>query len=133
MKVISILFFVLVVFASCATSYKPEGYSGGYSSMKLADDVFEVTFSGNGYTRGSFVREMQVRRSAEIGKENGFDYFVEKNQKDNSTTSLNTYNGNLNTVRKAAYTSVIQYFKEGQQPPGAYSVKTILSRYPASK
>jgi hypothetical protein len=35
---------------SCATGYRPVGFGGGYSATQLDENLFQVSFRGNGYT-----------------------------------------------------------------------------------
>jgi hypothetical protein len=94
---------------SCATLYVPNGLSGGYWDNRLASNLFEVGFSGNGYTNSGFASRSVFYRSAEVAYENGFRYFVflEKENSSNrysyqtqghgsSRTQLN-YDGSLST------------------------------------
>lgn len=64
------------VLTGCATAYAPSGMSGGYRESQLAEDVFKVTFQGNGYTKLDEVQEMALLRSAEVVSERGFTHFV---------------------------------------------------------
>ncbi len=52
--------------AACATSYQPDGFSGGYSDMKLGENVWQVDFRGNGYTSSARARDFSLLRAAEI-------------------------------------------------------------------
>lgn len=60
----------------CATTYQPQGASGGYSSSQLDENVFQVTFNGNGYTDRGRANDFALLRSAELALENGYGYFV---------------------------------------------------------
>lgn len=60
----------------CATSYQSNGFAGGYSETQLSENVFNVTFNGNGYTGKERASDFSLLRSAEIAKENGFRYFI---------------------------------------------------------
>ena len=33
----------------CATGYQRQTWTGGYSNLKIQDDIFKVRFKGNGY------------------------------------------------------------------------------------
>lgn len=70
-----ILFTVLVVMASCATPYQQKAFSGGYSDVKLNDNIFNVTFKGNSSTSLERAVDFSMLRSAEITLENGYKYF----------------------------------------------------------
>lgn len=51
-----------LIAAGCATGYHARGLSGGFSETQLDENVFEVSFHGNGYT--SHGREAQARDRA---------------------------------------------------------------------
>lgn len=72
----------LGVVAGCATGpfgptgYQASGWLGGYSDMKVQDDIFKVTFSGNGYTNAVRARDFALLRCAEVTLGNGYKYFI---------------------------------------------------------
>ena len=72
---ITILFIVLI-FAGCATRYQPMGFTGGYSETQLGENIFQVSFYGNGYTSRERVSDFSLLRAAELTLEKGFRYFV---------------------------------------------------------
>lgn len=131
----------------CATSYQRESFSGGYSDMKVGPDMYQVNFSGNGYTSSKTTSLYLLRRCAEIAREQGYQYFafIEKGA-ENSTYQVNqpttttiqprygggyqatSYN-NSYTVSKPSNNGVIKLFKEGTQPPSAYGANDILSNF----
>lgn len=139
---------------SCATPYQPEGYSGGYSDMKLGKDLYQVSFSGNGYTGSDTVQAFFLRRCADLTIEQGYEFFILVNQEagatqystgttHNGTVSRDYYGGynysgssNTTTVTKHGRTGVIKIFKEGAQPEISYDAREILKHYerkPASQ
>ena len=65
----------LAVFA-CATPYQPRAIRGGYSDMQVGDNVFRVSFEGNGYLSAQTASDYALLRSAELTLEKGFRYFV---------------------------------------------------------
>jgi len=67
---------VLITLFGCATKYQPMGFAGGYSGVQLAENSFEVTFRGNGYTSHETVRKSALYRCAELTIEHGYDYYV---------------------------------------------------------
>lgn len=44
--------------------------------MKIADNTYRITISGNGYTSGALAEEHFLRRASEITAENGMSKFV---------------------------------------------------------
>ncbi len=142
-----IKFFMLVsvlILAGCATSYQKDGFTGGYKDMKLGQDLYQVSFKGNGYTKSDRVQKHFLHRCAELTIEQGYDYFVFVNQEAGvSHQNLGTnYNGNISqnyfggynysgTVKTTTITTheqsgVIKLFQDGTQPPIAYEAQEVL-------
>jgi hypothetical protein len=67
---------LVILLAGCATTYQPEGFSGGFSETQLDTNVFRVSFRGNGYTRAERAEELALLRSAELTLKNGFTHFA---------------------------------------------------------
>jgi predicted RNA-binding Zn-ribbon protein involved in translation (DUF1610 family) len=62
--------------AGCATPYQPCGLTGGYSETQLDENVFQVSFHGNGFTSQERASDLCLLRAAEIAKQHGFAYFI---------------------------------------------------------
>jgi hypothetical protein len=75
MKIFRLVTLALLM-VSCATSYKPNGLTGGFSSTQLDVNVFQVSFRGNGYTKRERANDFALLRSAEVALENGYEFFV---------------------------------------------------------
>jgi hypothetical protein len=88
-KVTSLLIFVLLL-VGCATAYQPKGFSGGFSETQLGENIFQVSFRGNGYTRSERASDFSLLRSAEVAIEHGFKYFVIVESGKDSTISAHT-------------------------------------------
>ena len=73
-KIFAILF--CAVFVGCATGYHGQGFTGGYSDMKLQDNIFKVSFKGNGYSSMERAGDFALLRSSEVTIENGYKYFI---------------------------------------------------------
>ncbi len=67
---------LLLAAAGCAPGYRPQGFTGGYSSLHLGDNVFRVTFNGNAYIGAQRVADYALLRAAEVALEHGFRWFV---------------------------------------------------------
>ena len=67
---------VILVLVGCATMYHPVGITGGYNETRLDENVFTVTFRGNGYTSTQRAENFALLRAAECSLENGYKYFV---------------------------------------------------------
>jgi hypothetical protein len=67
--------------AACATAtpYQPAvrgaAVSGGFSDMRVADNRFRVTFSGNTLTKRETVERYLLFRAAELTSQTGYDWF----------------------------------------------------------
>ena len=129
--------------SGCATEYQRQGFSGGYSETQLGENIFQVSFRGNGYTRGERASDFALLRSAEVASENGFRYFiVVESGRDSSlstyttptqsyttgsaygygntaygSATTTTYGGQTYLIRKPSATNTIVCFKE--KPDGA--------------
>ena len=66
---------VLLFIFSCSTPYQPLGILGGYSSEKLHNKSYRVSFTGNQHTKVKTVNDNLFKRCAELTLENGFPYF----------------------------------------------------------
>ncbi|QPQ54879.1 hypothetical protein IC614_11255 [Allosphingosinicella flava] len=67
--------------AACATAtpYQPlgtSGASGGYTSQRIEDNRYRVTFSGNQFTSRDRVENYLLYRAAELTLQQGFDGFT---------------------------------------------------------
>jgi len=78
-----------IALSACATAYQKSGFSGGYSETQLDENVFTVSFRGNGYTGRERVADFTLLRSAELMLNHGYKYFAIIDA--NSHTSHSTY------------------------------------------
>lgn len=92
-----ILIAVVLIMSSCATLYGPSGYKGGYSEIKLSEDVYEVSFNGNGYTSGGVIKNYFLYRCAEITLEKGGNFFIMYDKKIGSITTSTETRGTINS------------------------------------
>jgi len=76
--------------SGCATGYQRQGWTGGYSEMKVQDDIFKVGFRGNGYCGSGRAEDFALLRCAEVALENGYKYFIILDEKSGITTSAYT-------------------------------------------
>lgn len=58
------------------TRYAPRSITGGYSEVRVADDMYFLTFSGNAYLDVAKVREYFLYRAAELTVGAGRSFFV---------------------------------------------------------
>jgi len=77
MKILILLSAFILFITGCAqTPYQPNGFLGGFTETRLGENVFRVTFQGNGYTGKNKVADFTLLRSAELALEHGFRYFI---------------------------------------------------------
>lgn len=50
MKNLLIIFVVAIIIQGCATTYRSLGLLGGFKEIQLDENVFKVSFKGNGFT-----------------------------------------------------------------------------------
>jgi len=104
----------------CATGYHGKGFTGGYTDMKLQDNIFKVTFKGNGYSSMERAGDFALLRSAEVAIENGYKYFIvlETNSyvKTASFTTPATAqtNGTVNMYGNTGSYSATTYYSGGE-------------------
>lgn len=128
---------LLLVMHGCGdaqpTPYQRMGYSGGYSDTQLDENVFRVSFVGNGYTHRETAIEFALLRSAELTLEKGFLYFAIIESDAYVSTSIRTYSSsNSNGTYSGAYSvskpspsNVIVCFKEKPEKVFAYNAKIV--------
>jgi hypothetical protein len=61
---------------SCATPYRPVASGTGFTDKQLQDDLFQVSFQGNGQTSSQQVQDFALLRAAELTLQHGFSYFA---------------------------------------------------------
>ena len=76
MKKLYLHVLALSILAGCATPYQPMGFLGGYSETQLDENVFQVSFDGNGFTSEERASEYCLLRSAELALQHGFSHFI---------------------------------------------------------
>lgn len=65
-----------ILVSGCATPYKQSGLMGGFTETQLDENVYKVSFRGNGYTSGERAEELALLRSADLTMRKGYKYFV---------------------------------------------------------
>ena len=71
-----VLFGIAILVTSCATAYRKVGLTGGFSETQLSENVFQVSFRGNGYTSRERASDFALLRSSELSLLNGYRYFI---------------------------------------------------------
>jgi len=112
--------FLCLFLVGCATGYHGKGFTGGYTDMKIQDNIFKVTFKGNGYSSMERAGDFALLRSAEVAINNGYKYFIvlETNSyvKTASFTTPVTAqtNGTLNVYGNTGSYSGTTYYSGGE-------------------
>lgn len=106
---------LVVLLTSCSTSYQSHSFTGGYSETQLAENVYRVTFKGNGYTSSDRAADLSLMRAAEIGLENGFTHFVIVDNNEGVDMSITSAGAHLDTVNKPKATNTVAYFSKPPQ------------------
>ena len=89
MQKIFVISIIAIFLQGCATMYQSNGFTGGYSETQLDENVFVVTFRGNGYSSRERVTVFTLLRCAELTLNNGYKYFTVIDA--NSYTSNSTF------------------------------------------
>lgn len=85
-----IIFCLFIVLSGCATAYKRDGFTGGFSETQLGENVWRVTFIGNGYTHKHRAEDFALLRSAELTLANGYTHFFLTDSNSSTQTSAFT-------------------------------------------
>ena len=63
---------------------------GGYEELQLSENMFTVSFRGNGYTRKQRAIDFCLLRCAEITENHGYKYFTIVDQRNDIENSSHT-------------------------------------------
>jgi hypothetical protein len=125
------MFFALIcgiIFGGCATAYQKQGPTGGYSSYHLAENIFKVTFKGNGFTDKDRASDFALLRSAEVALENGYPFFVIVDERQHSKNSMLTSPGASTTsVHTNTYGTATGYGNYSTYSGNAYGRATTFN------
>ena len=138
--IITAITFLLLI--ACATPYQSGGFMGGFNEVQLAEDSYQVSFGGNGYTSTQRAIDFTLLRCADIAIENGYKCFVVLGAENRTKTSVQSNPGSLNvapsinTVSKPSTTNTITLINERIQGQFAYeaeiTAKSIRDKYQLS-
>ena len=122
-------FLLILVLSACATPYQKVGFGGGFSETQLSENVFRVSFVGNGYSRGERAEDFALLRCAELALEIGFSHFALADSK--SATSTSTY-----TTPTTSYTTGNAYVSGsavyGNASTNTYGGQTMFISKPSA-
>ena len=68
--------FGILLLSGCATGYNKRGLFGGYENRAITNNIFEVSFSGNGFLDMNKAEALALLRCASLTLENGYGYFI---------------------------------------------------------
>lgn len=100
LKIVLALAAVLV--SGCAATYQKAGHAGGFKETQLSENVWRVSFSGNGYTRSERAEDFALLRSADLTLLNGFTYFALANSR--NETNVSSYTTPITATTKGSKT-----------------------------
>ncbi len=126
-----ILILAVFVCGCNATGYHPRSFEGGYTDMKMQDDIYQVSFSGNGFTGSQRAGDFALLRCAEVTLDAGCSYFVILNDKSGIATGTVTtpattfHSGSIDSYGGGASYSGYSQTVGGQ----SYNVSKPVSRY----
>lgn len=127
-KIASIVLSILLV--GCATPYQPVGMTGGYEATQLDENVFSVSFRGNGYSSRERATNFTMLRSAETALEHGYQYFViidsERTTSQSTYTTPATTYGSATAYGNTAYGRSTTYGGQTYNISKPRSAQTIL-------
>jgi len=104
-RLVTVLFLLL---CGCATSYQNLSFTGGFTEVRLAEDVYRVTFHGNGYSSKNRAADLNLLRCAELTLEAGFTHFITVDS-DEYVTNQTYYTPTTTTGNFSANTRVTGY------------------------
>jgi hypothetical protein len=67
---------ILIPLTGCATAYRPENITGGYTDFHMEGTAYRVRFKGNNYTSREKVEQFLLYRCAEVTTQLGYDHFL---------------------------------------------------------
>jgi len=104
---VSLAVFTSALLSGCATHYQRRAFSGGYSEIRLSEDVFKISFSGNAYTTNERVADFCLLRSAEVAVKHGTNNFIIVDSSHDVSRNYHT------TPIRAETTGTVQTFGRG--------------------
>ncbi len=86
----SMLIPLALFLSACATPYQEMGFRGGYTEVQLDENVFRVSFRGNGGTGATRAVDFTLLRSAELAIRHGYRYFIIIDSSQHTSKSTHT-------------------------------------------
>jgi hypothetical protein len=118
----------LITLAGCATAYRRENITGGYTDFPLEDTTYRVRFKGNNYTSRDKVELFLLYRCAELTEQLGYDHFVLLSE---DTLDISDPLAKAGIFPRNYYaTALIKVFHQPDHP-AAYDAKEVMRRIQA--
>jgi hypothetical protein len=95
------IFLSIACISGCATQYQSQGFSGGFSETQLSENIWRVSFQGNGFTSGERASDFALLRAAELSLKSGYKFFGIADSRDASTVAALTTPVTANTTFSA--------------------------------
>ena len=119
---------VLIPLAGCATAYRPENLTGGYTNFQLADKAYRVRFKGNNYTSRDKVEQFLLYRCAQLTTQLGYEHFVVVAEDTLDISDLFAQAGLFpHNYYATAHIKVLAH----EDHPAAYNAKEVMRRIEA--
>ena len=114
----------LLLLASCATTYQPIGWNGGYQDYRAGGDQYEIYFRSNGYTSADTVYQFFLMRAAEIAMKNHYSSFYVRQAEDWAGTETVVSPGRAYTT---GYVNVYRTYSRSRYGDMGFIETTVTS------
>lgn len=125
MKTLLSLVATTLFMSGCAVYGPNNFFTGGYNDVRLAPDVFRITFQGSAWSGAQNAQDLAILRAADITVKNGFSYFAVMTSADGALNASFTTPGQLVAT---GYGAGNMYYVRGTYTPGS----TIAISHPRS-
>lgn len=116
MKNLMLAVSMVIILCGCATSYQRSGFSGGFEETQLSENVWQISFEGNGYTSDKRASDFVILRSADLAMMGGFPYFAFADESSSTETGFlaqqSAYGTNFYAISKPTAKRTVVMFKE---------------------
>jgi hypothetical protein len=65
-----------LLLGACQTGYQKTSFTGGFDEIKLSEDSYRISVSGNGFTSTERAEEIALLRASELTISSGYDRFI---------------------------------------------------------
>ena len=115
----------ILVLSGCATTYRPEGFTGGYKDFQLSNAQYYVYFGANGYTSTQTTYEFFLTRAADIALSRGYKgFYVLQTQNVSTNQAYVTPGRSTTSVDLSTYGTYNNYGGTGYLNASTYGIAT---------